>query len=95
MYYIHVAKTKELISFAVTAKLICGFVFTYADCWFFDVVAHFHVLFYHIFKKLQIYKKLSLADPEYFLSNEFLRDSWPRIDLRMHDNIIFLAYGIM
>ena len=31
---IRVAKTKELISFAVTAKLICVFVFAYADCWF-------------------------------------------------------------
>ena len=29
-----VAKTKALISFAVTPKLICVFVFTYADCWF-------------------------------------------------------------
>ena len=27
-------KTKTLISFAVTAKLICTFVFAYADCWF-------------------------------------------------------------
>ena len=25
---------KALISFAVTAKLICVFVFAYADCWF-------------------------------------------------------------
>ena len=31
---IHVVKTKALISFAVTAKLICAFVFGYADCWF-------------------------------------------------------------
>ena len=31
---IRVAKTKALISFAVTAKLICVFVFAYADCWF-------------------------------------------------------------
>ena len=31
---IRVAKTKVLISFAVTAKLICVFVFAYADCWF-------------------------------------------------------------
>ena len=30
----HVAKTKALISFAVTAKLICVFVFAYANCWF-------------------------------------------------------------
>ena len=30
----HVAKTKALISFAVNAKLICVFVFTYANHWF-------------------------------------------------------------
>ena len=35
------AKTKALISFAVTAKLICVFVFAYADCWFSHDVAHF------------------------------------------------------
>ena len=29
-----VAKTKAQISFAVTAKLICAFVFAYANCWF-------------------------------------------------------------
>ena len=29
-YTIHVAKTKALIIFAVTAKLICAFVFAYA-----------------------------------------------------------------
>ena len=29
VYIIHVAKTKALISFAVTAKLICIFVFAY------------------------------------------------------------------
>ena len=31
---IYVAKTKALVSFAVTAKLICVFVFAYAKCWF-------------------------------------------------------------
>ena len=35
-----VAKTKALISFAVTAKLICAFVFAYADCWFSHEAAH-------------------------------------------------------
>ena len=30
----YIAKTKALISFAVTAKLICVFVFAYAKCWF-------------------------------------------------------------
>ena len=32
--YMRVAKTKALINFAVTAKLICAFVFAYADYWF-------------------------------------------------------------
>ena len=31
-----VAKTKALISVAVAAKLVCAFVFAYADCWFSD-----------------------------------------------------------
>ena len=39
MYTIHLAKTKALISFAVTAKLICAFVFAYADCLFSHVAA--------------------------------------------------------
>ena len=34
-----VAKTKTLISFGVTAKLICVFVFAYAKCWFSHDVA--------------------------------------------------------
>ena len=34
-----VAKTKALTSFAVTVKLVCTFVFTYANCWFSDGVA--------------------------------------------------------
>ena len=34
------AKTKALISFAVTAKLVCAFVFPYANCWFSDAAAH-------------------------------------------------------
>ena len=29
-----VGKTKALSSFAVTAKLVCAFIFAYADCWF-------------------------------------------------------------
>ena len=37
---IHVAKTKALISFAVTAKLICVFVFAYANCQFSHDAAH-------------------------------------------------------
>ena len=34
---IHVAKTKALISCAVSAHLICSFVFAYACCFFFTV----------------------------------------------------------
>ena len=38
---IRVGKIKALISFAVTAKLICAFVFAYAaDCWFSHEAAH-------------------------------------------------------
>ena len=36
-------KTKALISFAVTAKLICGFVFAYADCWFSSAAAQIYL----------------------------------------------------
>ena len=37
-------KTKALISFVVTAKLICVFVFTYAKCWISHDVAHLLLL---------------------------------------------------
>ena len=52
MCTILVAKTKALISFAVTAKLICAFVFAYADCWFSNEVTQllfvtYLVLFYN------------------------------------------------
>ena len=40
----YVAKTKALISFAVTAKLICVFVFAYAKCWFSHDAAHFAIV---------------------------------------------------
>ena len=36
---IRVVKTKALISYAVTAKLICIFIFACADCWFSDALA--------------------------------------------------------
>ena len=41
---IHAGKSKALISFAVTAKLICAFVFTYVDCWFSHAAAHLYSL---------------------------------------------------
>ena len=39
----YVVKTKALISFAVTTKLICVFVFAYAKIWFSHNEAHFIV----------------------------------------------------
>ena len=44
--------TKVLISFTVTAELICAFVFAYADCWFSHVAAHFSVKHCAIKKKI-------------------------------------------
>ena len=41
---IKVAKTKALISSAVTAQLICMFVFAYGDCWFSFAHLHFKIL---------------------------------------------------
>ena len=42
---IGVAKTKALINFAVTAKLVCAFDFAYADCWLSDAVAQLSITF--------------------------------------------------
>ena len=39
-FTIYVAKTKALISFVCTAKLICVFVFAYAKRWFSHDAAH-------------------------------------------------------
>ena len=39
-FTIHVAKTKALISFAITSKLICAFVFAYAKIQFSHDAAH-------------------------------------------------------
>ena len=38
------AKTKALISCAVTAQLICAFVFAYANCWFYGAAAHIGIM---------------------------------------------------
>ena len=48
---IRVAKTKALISFAVTAKLICVFVFAYADCWFSHEMARISLLIPNLVRK--------------------------------------------
>ena len=40
---IRAAKTKALISCVVTAQLICGFVFAYANYWFSHAMTHLYV----------------------------------------------------
>ena len=45
---IRVAKTKALISFAVTVKLICAFVFAWAKVWFFHDAALITMYYYFI-----------------------------------------------
>ena len=50
-----VAKTKALISFAVTAKLICAFVFAYADCWFSHAVAQICFVSRNLNKQNDVY----------------------------------------
>ena len=45
-FTIRVAKTKALISFAVTAKLICVFVFAYAKTRFSHDAAHISLTFF-------------------------------------------------
>ena len=54
------AETKALISFAVTAKLICVFVFAYAKSRFSHNEAHIEVSF------------PNLSHPQLFIKDEFL-----------------------
>ena len=44
------AKTKALISFAVNAKLICVFVFAYANCWFSHAKAQLFLISFHVYQ---------------------------------------------
>ena len=58
------AKTKALISFAVTAKLICDFVFAYAKSWFSHDAAHITVsqllvaIYFHVFAFIDIFSAI-------------------------------------
>ena len=55
---IRAAKTKAMISCAVTAQLICAFVFAYADCWFSPAAAHMCVV---VLTKRNLEYKLAVA----------------------------------
>ena len=63
---IRAAKTKALISFAVTAKLICIFVFAYAKCLFSHDAAQLFmylrrlVLFLRIYSIIYLIRRLVL-----------------------------------
>ena len=49
-----VPKTKAMIRFGVTTKLVSAFVFTYANCWFSDVVAQFQIRPFQFFSMLSL-----------------------------------------
>ena len=64
-----VAKTKALISIAVTAKLICVFVFAYADCWFSHDAAQ--MIKHDCFEKLAKIANLGKANIENLNAKSF------------------------
>ena len=77
---IRVAKTKALVSFAVTAKLICAFVFAKADCWggsnddaennFSHIKGYVMVYLHHRWKVLVVH--CITAEDEYVLFYQWL-----------------------
>ena len=75
-----VAKTKALISFAVTAKLICGFVFACADCWFSHAVAQM-ITVYCVFELKYLWLHCFTFDTHKLA---------PKFNPRMHRNDSFL-----
>ena len=58
---IRVAKTKALISFKVTTKLICVYDFAYADYWFSCAVAHFILLCSYVLPTAKVIKRWNLG----------------------------------
>ena len=64
-----VVKTKALISFVVTAKLVCAFVFAYADRWFSDAAAHLSIKC----KCLLLYPHFLKNMPVAWIKNDIIR----------------------
>ena len=60
--FIYVAKTKALISSAVTAQLICAFVFAYAKTCF--LAAHIFVQYSHTVVQMSLKLYLGIAQYE-------------------------------
>ena len=77
-----VAKTKALISFAVTAKLICVFVFAYADCWFSHDAAQMKKQDFEIAKCVLRVKQCDYIPLDQTYAGHLL-------DLKVSDNIKF------
>ena len=61
------AKTKVLISFAVTVKLICSFVYAYALCWFSHDAAYNIMLDFQITAGIAKISMLSHFKYRYYL----------------------------
>ena len=78
------AKTKALISFAVTAKLICAFVFAYSDCWF-----------SHASAQMIFLRKVKLTD-YILIFNFILSDSCPfEFKIRENSRNVVICYYII
>ena len=70
---IHVGKTKTLISFSVIVKLICVFVFAYANCWFSHAKAH--IVRFYLVKNLALVLYYMYLQQR-FLVLEFINFKW-------------------
>ena len=68
---IRVAKTKALISFAVTVKLICTFVFPYTDCWFSHVAAQLDQEDQVISQEVYMHRRTAMLNFPRKLNNNF------------------------
>ena len=73
-----VAKAKALISHAVTARLICAFVFAHADCWFSGAAAQ--IADVHLAQKyLEFVVSLCLGKKTYNSKLLFIQQSYKHI----------------
>ena len=63
-------KTKALISFTVTAKLICTFVFAYADRWFSHAASHLLIYVTCIFGPVKNLERVYVSFFFFFFSKE-------------------------
>ena len=79
-----VAKTNALISFAVTAKLICAFVYAQADCWFSHVAAH---LF-----DLRLYVRVNIFRPATVVYTSYGAPQLRKYSLRKYHDLYKLCF---